>query len=88
MRFSASLILLPSYLFFPKSNCTCAYLQMKVPRIDDPMNKVSFKKFVLTQCQQEFEKDYDEELELERRKEEIDKEPDVSVAGISTHVRA
>ena len=57
------------------------YLQVKVPMTDKPSETVGFRKLLLNRCQREFEKDKDEEIDLEKLQKLIDEADGVSICN-------
>jgi len=53
--------------------------QLDVQKEQDPTQKVTFRTLLLNKCQQEFEKDKLEEMDLAERQKKIDEADSVSV---------
>ena len=56
------------YVYFLNFLC----VQLKVPQKSKPGEFITFRKILLTRCQQEFEKDKDDLLDLEKMQAAID----------------
>jgi hypothetical protein len=57
-------------------------IQLSVPRAQDPSQTVTFRTLLLNKCQQEFEKDKLEELDLAERQKKIDEADSVSFLNV------
>ena len=68
--------------------CVCVCWQLNVPKEADASQTVGFRSLLLNKCQQEFEKDKVEELDIAERQKLIDEatsvsSPHTSRAGIN-----
>ena len=70
-----------SLLFVP---FVCMPKQLSVPRQNDPKQTVNFRTLLLNKCQQEFEKDKQEELDLAEMQKKIDTAESVRMEDYTT----
>jgi len=61
------------------SMCVVCVLQLSVPKEADPSQTVGFRSLLLNKCQQEFEKDKVDELDIAERQKLIEEATSVSL---------